>query len=132
VLWQLAPFVVDFLRDRRRWVLFGRSRRLPVEAHRARARKMVDTIVRLGPAFIKLIQVFSSRADIVPEPYLSEFSRLHDAVAPVPPEQIEEIILQEMGRPVHEVFESFEREPIAAAALGPVQRARADGPASKR
>jgi predicted unusual protein kinase regulating ubiquinone biosynthesis (AarF/ABC1/UbiB family) len=127
VLWRLLPFVFVFLRDRRRWILFGPPRELPVAVHGARARRIVDAIAHLGPTFIKLVQVFSSRADIIPEPYLTELARLQDAVAPVPFEQIEAVILEEMGRPAEEVFDFIHREPIAAASLGQVHRARCDG-----
>lgn len=124
VLAALLPFVLSFLRDRRRWILFGARRRLPLERHRERARRLADTIAALGPTFIKLAQVFGSRADIVPEPYLSAVARLQDAVAPLPPESIEAVIEEEFGRPARALFTRFEREPVAAASLGQVHRAR--------
>jgi CBS domain-containing protein len=67
ILRLLTPFVFAFLRDRRRWILFGRPRQLPLATHEKRATRIVDAIARLGPTFIKLVQVFSSRADIIPE-----------------------------------------------------------------
>jgi predicted unusual protein kinase regulating ubiquinone biosynthesis (AarF/ABC1/UbiB family) len=124
ILRRLTPFILAFLRDRRRFILFGRPRLLPLETHQARAVRIVDAIAVLGPTFIKLVQVFSSRADIIPEPYLSEISRLQDAVAPVPPEEIEAVILQETGRSPDGLFDAFDRVPIAAASLGQVHRAR--------
>lgn len=123
----LLPFVLAFLRDRRRWLLFGGRRRPTPEQHRERARRIVDAIASLGPTFIKLAQVFSSRADILPEPYLSEVSRLQDSVAPLPADAIEAVIRDELGRSPAELFESFDRVPLAAASLGQVHRARADG-----
>jgi predicted unusual protein kinase regulating ubiquinone biosynthesis (AarF/ABC1/UbiB family) len=127
ILRLLTPFVFAFLRDRRRWILFGRPRQLPLAAHEKRATRIVDAIARLGPTFIKLVQVFSSRADIIPEPYLTEITRLQDAVAPVPPAEIEAVIHEETGRSPDSLFESFDRVPIAAASLGQVHRARCGG-----
>ncbi|HET8654781.1 MAG TPA: AarF/UbiB family protein [Longimicrobiaceae bacterium] len=123
----LAPFVMAFVRDRHRWVLVGRPRRLTEAQHRERARRLVDTVARLGPTFIKLAQVFSARADVLPEPYLSEVGRLQDNVPPVPVEAIEAVLVAEMGRPPGEIFEAFDREPLASASLGQVYRARLDG-----
>jgi predicted unusual protein kinase regulating ubiquinone biosynthesis (AarF/ABC1/UbiB family) len=124
VLASLLPFVFSFLRDRRRWLVFGGRRRRTLDEHRRRARELADTIAALGPTFIKLAQVFGSRADIVPEPYLSEVARLQDSVAPLPAEAIEAVIEEEFGRPAHALFARFDREPVAAASLGQVHRAR--------
>ena len=63
VLRRLVPLVVAFLRDRRRWIFFGASRQLPFEVHQRRARRIVTAIGELGPTYIKLAQVFSSRSD---------------------------------------------------------------------
>jgi predicted unusual protein kinase regulating ubiquinone biosynthesis (AarF/ABC1/UbiB family) len=124
---RLLPFVIAFIRDRRRWILFGRRRVVKPEAHAKRARKLTATIASLGPTFIKLAQVLGARADILPEPYLSEISTLQDRVPADPPEAIERVIVEELGREPSQVFADFERTPIAAASLGQVHRARLNG-----
>src|SRR5690606_13503984 len=88
IIARLLPFVLAFLRDRRRFLLFGRPARRTPEHHRVRAERLTTTIARLGPTFIKLAQVFSARADILPEPYLSSIGRLQDQVPPDPFEDI--------------------------------------------
>lgn len=121
------PFLAAFLRDRRRWIVLGRPRTLPAERHRERARRLTATVAALGPTYIKLAQVFASRADILPEPYLSEIGQLTDRVPPLPLPVIERVIAQEYDRPPSALFECFHAEPLAAASLGQVHRATFEG-----
>ena len=123
IVWGLLPFVIAFSRDRRRFILFGGARRVSPEQHARRARKLTDTIARLGPTFVKLAQVFSARADILPEPYLSEIGRLQDQMPPDDPAEIERVIEEELGQPVSALFDSFERTAFATASLGQVHKA---------
>jgi len=127
VLFRLTPFVVAFLRDRRRFVLLGRPPVRSPEHHERRARRLTKVLGDLGPTFIKLAQLFSSRADIVPEPYLAQIGTLQDQVPPDPWESVAPVLEQELGRPVEELFEEFQKEPMAAASLGQVYRARFEG-----
>jgi len=123
----LAPFVFAFLRDRKRLIVIGRPARRSADHHDRRAKRLVATLAGLGPTFVKLAQLLSSRADIFPEPYLTEIGSLQDDVPPDPSHEIVRVIEEELEEPVDDVFDDFEREPMAAASLGQVHRATVEG-----
>ncbi len=106
---------------RRFW---GKCTRKPVDCHtRPRPERVRLLLEALGPTFVKLGQVLSTRPDLIPYEYIREFSRLQDQVPGFPYEAVEKIIRAELGHPVEELFQSFEREPFAAASIGQVHRA---------
>jgi ubiquinone biosynthesis protein len=81
----------------------------------------------LGPTFIKLGQVLSTRPDLVPSEFVAELSRLQQAVPPFPFAQVRTVIEADLRRPLEEVFERFDEHSIAAASIGQVHRARLQG-----
>lgn len=87
------------------------------------ARRLVDELVRMGPTFVKLGQLLSTRADLLPPVYLEALSRLRDDVEPLEPGVAEQVVEDELGVRISTAFGSFEPEPIGSASLGQVHRA---------
>ncbi len=80
----------------------------------------------LGPTFIKLGQLLSTRPDLIPADYLDELARLQDEVPAFSLAEVHAIFREELGRSPDEVFHYFDAEPLAAASIGQVHRARLD------
>jgi predicted unusual protein kinase regulating ubiquinone biosynthesis (AarF/ABC1/UbiB family) len=127
VFFALFPFLLGFLRDRRRFFVIGGSPKRTAAFHKARAERLTRTLADLGPTFIKLAQVLGVRADIMPEPYLSTLATLTDQVPELAPGVAEGVVQAEFGRRVDEIFERWDSIPLAAASLGQVHRASWQG-----
>ncbi|MEO5589484.1 MAG: AarF/UbiB family protein [Gemmatimonadaceae bacterium] len=127
IIWRLLPVAVSIRRDFRRWVIAGGPIARTPEFHARRAVSLVNRLASLGPTFVKLAQVFASRPDVVPEPYLVALGTLIDRVPVVPFELIERELLIAYGLGPDAMFEMFDREPLASGSLGQVYRAQYEG-----
>ena len=126
VAYRFLPLIIAYLRDRRRFLIFGRSRQVSREMQRERAAVLLDTLLTLGPTFIKLGQLLSTRPDILPKAYIEVLSSLQDDVPSAPWDESRLVIEEELGD-VTEVYDEFDTEPISGASLGQVYLAEYEG-----
>jgi predicted unusual protein kinase regulating ubiquinone biosynthesis (AarF/ABC1/UbiB family) len=89
-----------------------------------RPEALARALERMGPTFVKLGQVISTRGDLLPTRYLSALERLQDDVEPIPYAQVHETVEKELGIRISTAFQHFEERPLASASIGQVHRAR--------
>ncbi|WP_323190616.1 AarF/ABC1/UbiB kinase family protein [Halostella sp. PRR32] len=126
VVRQFLPLLVAYARDRHRFLIVGGRRRVDAEMRRERADRLLDSLLTLGPTFIKLGQLLSTRPDILPPEYIDVLSQLQDEVPPAPWSDARTVVESELG-PVDEAFDGFDTEPISGASLGQVYTAEFQG-----
>ncbi len=108
---RFAPFRVGIFGNGERGEKYSRPVRLRI------------ALEELGTTFIKLGQILSTRVDLLPTAYQIELAKLQDQARPIPTDVIVDIIVAELGRPLGDVFASFDPTPLAAASIGQVHAA---------
>ena len=121
ILWTFGWFWVVYWFSKQNWLPFRRTKQeREIYCGRYLARCLVD----LGPTFIKLGQALSTRPDVLPKPYVQELTRLQDRVPAYDTRIAIATIERELGKPVSELFPTFDFEPMSAASIGQVYKAR--------
>lgn len=111
----------DLVKD---WgVIDDRLRHLAPPPVPPKAEELASDLEKLGPTFVKLGQLLSTRSDFLPPAYMQALARLQDKVAPFPYDEVEAIVPIEIGARISKAFAHFEPEPMASASLGQVHRA---------
>jgi len=122
---KLIPAVLALRKDRILWVS-QEGKNNDEKRFRRNAHRHLYTCISLGPVFIKFGQWLSSRADILPQPYLEELSKLQDSVPAVPFEKVRPIIEKDIGK-IEEKFDDLDQNSLSGASHGQVHLAIKNG-----
>lgn len=93
------------------------------EDYGAKPEELAEDLKKMGPTYVKLGQLLSTRPDLLPQEYLTALAELQDDVETVPFEEVERIFEEEIGVKINKAFELFDPEPLASASIGQVHRA---------
>jgi predicted unusual protein kinase regulating ubiquinone biosynthesis (AarF/ABC1/UbiB family) len=122
IILRLLPVIINFRKDRRNWVK-TEGKNIDEERYVRHARRALKTFIDLGPSYIKLGQWLSTRADILPQPYLEILSKLQDDVPPVDFSKVRPILEAELGD-IDVKYEQFNTTALSGASLGQVHLAK--------
>jgi predicted unusual protein kinase regulating ubiquinone biosynthesis (AarF/ABC1/UbiB family) len=123
IIWTFASYHLFVFIYHRGWFIGGKDE--AQEKHlQWQAQWLSRQLLKLGPTFIKIGQSIATRADLLPLAYVHELSKLQDCVPPFPCAEAMAIIERELGAPVSELYAEMDPQPVAAASLGQVYRAR--------
>ena len=125
VFFKLLPTILALRKDRVLWIS-NDGKNVDEKRFKKNARRILNTCISLGPVYIKFGQWLSSRADILPQPYLEELSKLQDNVPPVPFEKVKPVIEQDIGN-IEEKFDNLDQNALSGASLGQVYKATKNG-----
>jgi len=120
-----VPLVFALRKDRREWVR-KQGKNVDTKRYQKNARKALNTFLSLGPVYIKLGQWLSSRADILPQPYLEELAKLQDEVPAESFDKVKPIIEKDLG-PMDQSFDFVDTNVVSGASLGQVYKAKLHG-----
>jgi predicted unusual protein kinase regulating ubiquinone biosynthesis (AarF/ABC1/UbiB family) len=119
------PVVFALRKDRREWVK-KQGKNVDLKRYKKNARKSLQIFISLGPVYIKLGQWLSSRADILPQPYLEELVKLQDEVPAESFDKVKPILEKDLG-PLDQSFDFIDTNVVSGASLGQVYKAKLRG-----